>query len=447
MSVSACAPKVALAPVPTVQAPKFPDYVFPTIPAEYVNAPAGRGVQRGWSFLQAGDFKTAERELTAALQLVPDLGAAETALGYVAMARQDPRGALARFDRALGRQHAYAPALVGRGQALVALGRLADAVTALTAAVAANPALTDVARQIDVLRFRAEQQALTAARQAAREKRFDEAIAAFQSAITASPDSAFLYRELGDAEAQKGDVDAALEHWRRAVEGDSTDVRALEQIGDVLASRGDLEGALKAFSDATAVDSTLDLEKKVADLRKRIATERLPEQYRAISETEAITRADLAALIGVRLPHLVEAGARRPAVPMTDVRGNWAATWILAVARAGIMEPYANHTFQPRALVRRVDFAPVASRLLARVGGNRRAPSAGESPRTRFADLAPTHVANRAALETVAAGLLSVGADNRFEPSKPVSGVEAIDAINQIDMLSLAAASSGPSGR
>ena len=35
------------------------------------------------------------------------------------------------------------------------------------------------------------------------------------------------------------------------------------------------------------------------------------------------------------------------------MRGNWAAPWIMAVARAGLMEVYPNHTFQPNAIVRR----------------------------------------------------------------------------------------------
>ena len=52
---------------------------------------------------------------------------------------------------------------------------------------------------------------------------------------------------------------------------------------------------------------------------------------------------------------------------ITDVRRHWAATWIMAVARAGVMEPYANHAFQPATPVRRIDLAQVVSRLLERI--------------------------------------------------------------------------------
>src|SRR2546430_2750553 len=92
--VGACAPKTV--PSAVVQPPRFPDFVRPTIPPEYVNQAAGRCLDRGWNLLQAGDLKTAERELSGALEMVPGLVSAETSLAYVDLARQDPKSALTR---------------------------------------------------------------------------------------------------------------------------------------------------------------------------------------------------------------------------------------------------------------------------------------------------------------------------------------------------------------
>ena len=50
---------------------------------------------------------------------------------------------------------------------------------------------------------------------------------------------------------------------------------------------------------------------------------------------------------------------------MTDTRGYWAEPWITQVARAGVIEPFPNHTFQPRTLLRRADLATAVSRLVA----------------------------------------------------------------------------------
>ena len=118
-------------------------------------------------------------------------------------------------------------------------------------------------------------------------------------------------------------------------------------------------------------------------MRARAELARLPAEYRAIGEAPQITRGELAALIGVRLAPLLQPDRRVDAEPITDARTDWAATWILAVARAGVMEPFANHAFQPRTVVRRIDLAQAVERLLTRIAalearrrrrrGNRRA--------------------------------------------------------------------------
>ena len=222
----------------------------------------------------------------------------------------------------------------------------------------------------------------------------------------------------------------------KAVALEPGDAKSLEQVGDLLQARGDLDGALKAYSAAVAIEPRRDLDAKVALLRGQSALARLPEQYRAIDRASEVTRGDVAALIGVRLARLIESGGRRETVLITDVRTHWAATWILAVSRAGIMEPFANHAFQPRAVMRRVDFAVAMARLLAKVGVDH--PDAAKSWRgapIKFPDLAPTHLAYLQVSQAVSAGVIKLGPDNKFQPSKTVSGAEAVEAIARIETL------------
>src|SRR5207245_9608581 len=107
---------------------------------------------------------------------------AEAPLGYVALARKDARAALPHFDRAVEQQHDYVPALIGRGETLLALNRQPDALDAFEAAVAADPSLTDLKRRVEVLRFRELEQDLAGAREAVRSARMDEAVRAYNSA-------------------------------------------------------------------------------------------------------------------------------------------------------------------------------------------------------------------------------------------------------------------------
>ena len=84
----------------------------------------------------------------------------------------------------------------------------------------------------------------------------------------------------------------------------------------------------------------------MARLRERARDAALPAQYHAITTSPAATRADLAALLGVRLAGVLAAAPQRQLV-VTDVRGHWAQPWIEATARSGAMEVFSNYTFQP----------------------------------------------------------------------------------------------------
>lgn len=436
--LSACAPKIVS--VPVVTAPTFPDFMRPAIPPAMANSPAAASASSGWAFLQAADFKTAEREFGAALKAMPAFYPAETSLGYLELARKDPKAALPHFDRALelNAQHDDVAAFLGRGQALLALNRETDALAAFEAALAADPSQTELARRVEVLRFRNVEQGLGRARDAARGGRLDEAARAYMAAITSSPDSAFLYRELAGVERQQGAVAEALEHFRKAAALDPGDATSLGQIGEILETRGDFGGAAKAYTDALVIEPGADLEKRLDEVRAKAALARLPAEYRAIEEAAQITRGDLAALIGIRLGGLLPAARRGDAALITDVRNNWAATWIVSVAHAGIMEPFANHAFQPRTVVRRADLAQAVARILALAQMAAQNPGrarAWESARLKFSDLSPSHLAYPAASIAVASGVMKTVGDNSFQPSRAVTGAEALDAVANIQAL------------
>ena len=434
--LSACAPKIVPAPVAT--APRFPDFVRPAVPSAMANGPAAASASRGWSFLQAGDLRTAEREFAAALRILPAFYPAETSLGYLELARKDAKSALPHFDRALdlNAQHDDVSAFLGRGQALLALNRESEALTAFEAALAADPSQSELARRVEVLKFRSVEQGVGRARDAGRSGRLDEAVQAYTTAIASSPDSAFLYRERAGVERQKGDADAALADFRKAAALEPGDAKSFAQMGELLEARGEFEAAAKAYADASAIEPSAELDKHLEDLRNKTALARLPAEYRGIEQAPQVTRGDLAALIGIRLGSLLPAARRGDAALITDVRNHWAATWIMSVARAGIMEPYANHAFQPRTVVRRTDLAQAVARLLAQIANRNPARAkAWESARLKFGDLSASHLAYPAASAAVASGVMKTAGDNSFQPSRAVTGAEAIAAIERIEAL------------
>lgn len=435
--VSSCAAKTV--PVPVVAAPKYPDFIRPAVPPTLAGTSAALAYDRSWRFLQAGDLKMAEREASAALQASPSFFPAEAAAGYIALARNEATSALTHFDRALERQAGYLSALVGRGRSLQALEQDDDAIVAYEAALALDASLPDLRPRIEVLRFRGVERNIASARQAARSGDIDVARRAYGRAIENSPDSAFLYRELAAIEARAGDRDQALDHFRKALALDPSDAASLVQVAELLEARDDLDGALKAYSEALDLEPNERIRERRDAVSARIDFSRLPEEYRTIAETSQITRAQLAALIGIRLASQIQ--ALPPAEPgvITDLRGSWAERWIMAVARAGVMEAFANHTFQPRAIVRRVDLAPIAGRLILGLSTPQQAKN-WQSAQTPFTDLFPGHLAYTAASTAVASGVMSKTPDGAFHPSQPVSGAEAIAMVERVQRLTGAAA-------
>lgn len=434
VTASACAPKIA--PAPVVTNPRFPEFIEPPLPSEVKETPAGAFFSRGWAFLQSGDPKTAEREFSTALAASPALYQAEIALGDVELARKDAKAALPHFDRAIERDPKSAAALVGRGQALMALNREAEALRAFETAVEVDSSLTDIRRRVEVLRFRSGEQGIARARQLARQGKADEAINAYNAAIDSSPDSPFLYRERAAIERQRGNADAAMADYRKAASLDPSDARSLEQIGEILEAKDDLEAAAAAYADALAIEAAPEVQARLDRVREKIELARMPPEYRAIDQAAQITRGELAALIGTRLAPLLEGDRSADAALITDVRSHWAATWIMAVARAGVMEPFANHAFQPRAIVHRSELAQAVARLLDRIAAQHPGRTdAWQSARLKFSDMAPSHLAYAAASAAVASGVMKPGPETTFQPSRPVSGADAVAAISRLEAL------------
>lgn len=429
---AACARRTPPPALPT--AVKHPDFMFPTVPAALARAPGVEHIEPGWRYLQNDDLRAAAREFAAALKRNPGLYPANAGEGYTALARGEHTDALAAFGTALTAAPDYVPALVGRGQAFLALKQDADALAAFESALAANPDLPDVARRVEVLRFRNVQQTIEAGRTAAAAGRFDDARVAYGRALDLSPESAFLHRELAAVERSSGNADAALRQFRRAAELDPSDAASLVAIGDLLAQRRDFGGAEAAYRQAAALEPSAELSTKIAAAAEGVREARLPAEFRAIPASSQVTRGDLAALLGVRLERVVESLPVRQVV-ITDTRGHWAADWIMSVARAGVVEPFENHTFQPRAAVRRSDLAGAASRIVNAVAARDTALRKRIAERPKIADMNPGHLGYPAASVVVAAGVMPLLDDGRFQPGRAVSGSEAIEVVERLRAL------------
>jgi tetratricopeptide (TPR) repeat protein len=435
-AATACAPKAPDLPDPGAAA-LYPDYIYPAVPGDLGTPAAVERHKAGWLWLQSGDLRAAERNFTSSLKLAPAFYPAEAGLGYVALARKSPEAALQHFDRAVVANPRYVPALVGRGEALLATGDRDMALKSFEAAVAADAQLAGLRSRIDVLRFRGMQDDVAAARKAAEAGQLVEARTAYQQAIAASPQSPFLYRELAIVERRAGELREALRLAERAVKLEQAEPRNLVLIAELHEALGDLARAIEAYEAALALEPDQTLVARIDRLREKLRLASMPPEFHAIESAPTISRAQLAALFGVRLDNLLKRAPRQnAAVVITDTRGSWASPWILAVARAGVMEVYPNHTFQPNAIVRRGDLARAASQVLSLIAAEKPGVAASwRNAQRRFPDLSPDHLSYPSASMTVEAGVMPPLEGGTFQLTRAVTGAEAVEAIKKLEEL------------
>jgi tetratricopeptide (TPR) repeat protein len=428
---SACATRVAPPVLPS--ALKYPEFLYPMVPAQH-NAQVATRIDFGWRLLQNDDLVSADREFALALKQSPGFYPAETGAAYVALARRDHAGALNRFGAALAVEPRYVPAIVGRGQTLLALRREDEALSMFEAALAIDGSLADLRRRVDVLRFRNLQDVIEGARASANAGDFVKARAGYAQAIEASPESPFLHRELAIVERRAGNAASALEHFRRASELDSSDASSLIQIGELLEQRADPAGAEAVYRRALAIEPNAEVSRRLDRMAAAARDATLPPQFHAIANAAQITRGDLAALVGIRLEAVLQ-GAPAAQVVITDTRGHWAASWISQAAGTGVIAPFENHTFQPGALVRRVDLARTVSALVRLIASRRPELVNVLSDRPTIADVDPNHLDYPAVSVAVASGMMPRLEEARFYLTNPVSGAEAIEVIERVQAL------------
>ena len=414
----------------TVRHPEFPAAEVPAalkVPQEMRDRQAA-----GWQRLQAGDTRGATREFNELLKRSPEFYPAETGLGFVALAERQYRQAVTRFAAAAARDARYGPALSGLVQANVALENYDEAVAAMEKLTALDPKRDRT--QLEMLRFRQVQELIENGRRARQTKRLEEADSIFSRALALSPQSAVILRELATTEVALGQLDEAEAHARRAVTLDANDADAHATLGAVFEARSRGYEAAAAYARAAALD---DKWKSKAEALKAAAnTTLLPPELRGLETAPSVTRAQLAGLIGSRLERLLAVAPRRAPEIMTDVQGHWAAPWIVPVTQAGVMDAFANHTFQPGAAVKRGELAQAVSQLLRVALAARSADLAKWlSARPQFPDVGASNLYYRAAALAVTAAAMSVDETGRFFPTRPANGAEVMAAISRIEQL------------
>lgn len=433
--MTACAsnpPKPAMPSTPTLR--EVPEM---SIPASLkVSADIRARHDAAVRLWQTGDEGRASSAFADVLRRSPEFYPSMTALGYIAAMGRKYDEAVRRFDAAIALNPKYLPALTGRLD--VALVRREDkvALTTLDLILAVAPGREDLRGQQEVLRLRVVQAQLARAASERSAGRLDAAQATLDETLAMVPDSAVVLRELALVDIARGQFDAAEDHARRSLKLDPGDAMIHVVMASVHEHKGRFREAVEELNRAVRIDPRPEWKEKAESLRGRAEFEALPAEYRAIPTAATVTRGQLAAMLGLRVPTGLARAPRRGAGVVTDVRNHWASSWILEVTRAGWMEPLPNHTFQPGATVRRADLAQVMWRAALDLAAGQPADiSRWRASRPVLADVPRGHLAYAAIAGALASGTMGLGDDNRFQPNRPATGAEVVAAVARLEQL------------
>jgi tetratricopeptide (TPR) repeat protein len=424
-------------PPAVVVAPKFPAYPVPAAPSALAADPALLDRHDvAWRRFQSGDLPGATRDFGTILKEQPSFYPAETGLGFVELAESDFKAAAAHFSAALDRDNGYLPAWIGQAEAQVELNNDRQAIEAMERILALDPSREAVRSRLELVRFRHVQSLVDEGRRAHESGRLAEAERALEDALALSPSSAGVLRQLAEVETSAGRFDDAEAHLERALEIDAGDAETHRALAELFEARGRYRDAAAAYLRAAAIDPRPEWRKAATALSEKADMAALPKEFGDLSAAPTVTRAHAAAFIGIRLGALIDGAPRRTTQVATDVGKHWAASWILPVTRAGVMNVFPNYTFQPNAPVRRADLAQIVAELLALAAADRPAELAGwRAAAPQFPDLPAANVFYRPAALAVSAGAMTLDTGGRFRPTEPATGADLTQAIARVRQL------------
>ncbi len=313
-----------------------------------------------------------------------------------------------------------------------------------------------------------------------------EARAEFEYALGLDRDFAPGYEGLGLCDLEEGDFDSAEREFQRSLGKDRNYVPAHVGLGKAYVGQGRHNRAIRAFEDAIEIDPRYadaydelgqvhvilrDFDAAVDAYRRGInalpdnvalndgwqrvselqrATLGVPERYREIALSQALSRAELAVLLNEELDlHDIFIGPEAPQerrfvppgqanpeighIPQPiDALDHWARQHIEEAVITGAMDLFPDNTFRPNQVVSRVELANLIQRVLVEAWEDPGLKSRFFGSPSPFADVPNTHYAFNAIMLATTRGIMDGKPDGTFFLEGTLPGHEAILIIRNL---------------
>jgi Tfp pilus assembly protein PilF len=386
-----------------------------------------------WDALKSGRPVLARRYL---LKLGTANPVREAGLAYADLLSGDLAAAEARFKSSIGGTPGMIPSYVGLAQIYESRRENDKTLAEYREILKLDPANRWAGPRFEALRGGLVRDASAAARAALALGNRETAKRGFLEVLSYDPDSTDAHLELARLYRQDKNTAEALVHFKAAMTSGTPDKTVLREYAEFLAEAGQLGQSLEVLEKlAAAAPKDATVNKRVEELKEKLGVYEIPSQYDAIPGLEAVTREDLAALIGVKFEKDLEVPASRTEI-LVDIATSWAQRYIVAVASFGIIRASVNHTFQPRRIINRAELADAAVRLIGvlQERGARFVPLV-EARRIQIADVAADSIYHDSVVKALSFQIMALTPERLFEPERTVSGQEALRVLELIQGL------------
>lgn len=409
------------------QAPQSPDadFVFPLPGPGELSRKETPMFDRAWNNILAGRTVEALEVLRKLAATKPARASVDTAIAFAELRATKNDEARAAFSNVLRAKSDYLPALLGAAATERRTGHL-DAALALYERAAKLKTDEPATRRVGELRLAIAERSLQEARSLSSQGKNDEALRSLHRALEVAPDLGAARIDLATRLAARGDRTEAIRVLNAAPTLDRDVLFTLANLQREDGNLAGYEATLRRVLEVSPDDPEASEALRTLDSERERLT--MPEALRDLASATRVTRAELVALIIVKVPALRNLKGNTPEVA-SDLGRTWAKDYVIRGISLGVMDVFPNHTFQPAGIIRRGELARAAARVLDLMQWPR-----GESPGPT--DMSPSHLQYASVVRVMEAGLMDRTATGAFEPWRIVTGADVVTVVNSLARLS-----------
>ncbi len=405
-----------------------------TPPAFYLESPppvtlAGLSLNQrlifedGWKSLKKGEVDKARKNFLK-------LGASNSFYylgeGYCRLYENDLQAAESFFLKAVELNPELITARVGLVTIYEQLGQEEKEFTQLREILKKQPDHAWARSKLEALKNKLTQQLISQAREALGKNKKEEARQNLLKALFYAPESTEAHTLLARIYRSEKKLPQALNHYQTALNLAPNDKVLLREYAETLLENDDLSKSLDIYEKLRELNpQDKEVLEKISFLKNQLGIVEIPSLYHQIPQSSAITRQDLAAILGVKFYQYLPEPKNTPII--VDIAASWASKFIIKVVGNALMDVYENHTFEPNRVITKAELAETFYRLInhLKARGKKLVPQIPEN-KIMISDIPADNLYYYPAVQMVAYQLMELSPAKRFMPEAPVPGNEAL---------------------